>query len=158
VTPTTISNCFKKAGFGEHLVWEEEDDLPLAFIKKNENNAVNNNDGDLREQYEAWMLLNRKEFEESNFNDFIHVDAEVFTSDFPTDDDIVENIQSPLEETGSNDDPVVETLCTFLYTEENTTEELYKNLNNIEAFFETSSKNNKKQTLITDFFSANTTN
>jgi hypothetical protein len=67
------------------------------------------------------MLLNRKEFEESNFNDFIHVDAEVFTSDFPTDDDIVENIQSPLEETGSNDDPVVgvvrpsdkdiETLC-----------------------------------------------
>jgi hypothetical protein len=33
VTPTTISNCFKKAGFGEHLVWEE-DDLPLAFIKK----------------------------------------------------------------------------------------------------------------------------
>jgi hypothetical protein len=118
------------------------------------------------------MLLNRKEFEESNFHDFIHVDAEVFTSDFPTDDDIVENIQSPLEETGSNDDPVVgvvrpsdkditkaiETLCTFLYTEENTTEELYKNLNNIEAFFETSSKNNKKQTLITDFFSANTTN
>jgi hypothetical protein len=78
------------------------------------------------------MLLNRKEFVESNFNDFIHVDAEVFTSDFPTDDDIVENIQSPLEETGSNDedhdDPVVgivrpsdkditkaiETLCTFL--------------------------------------------
>jgi hypothetical protein len=129
VTSTTISNCFKKAGFGEHLVWEEEDDLPLAFIKKNENNAVNNNDGDLREQYEAWMLLNRKEFEESNFNDFIHVDAEVFTSDFPTDDDIVENIQSPLEETGSNDDPVVgvvrpsdkditkaiETLCIYIF-------------------------------------------
>jgi hypothetical protein len=45
------------------------------------------------------MLLNRKEFEESNFNDFIHVDAEVFTSDFPTDYDILENIQ--LEETGS---------------------------------------------------------
>ncbi|KAH0820453.1 hypothetical protein GEV33_002338 [Tenebrio molitor] len=65
-----------QAGFGEHLVWEEEDDLPLAFIKENENNTVNNDDRDLRQQYEAWMLLNRKELEESNFNDFIHVDAE----------------------------------------------------------------------------------
>jgi hypothetical protein len=82
-------------------VWEEENDLPLVFIKENENNTVNNDDKDLRQRYEAWMLLNRKDLEESNFNDFIHVDAEVFTSDFPTDYDILENIQSPLEKTGS---------------------------------------------------------
>lgn len=180
VKPETISNCFKKAGFGQHSLWEEEDDIPLVTIRENEVSARNRRDYDttgLEDQYEKWLQLNNVTEDVPTFDDFVRVDSDIITSYFPTDELILEKYVNPSEnetiESSDEDEesahgqiekpPIrqvsaaIETLRNFLRTEDDTPDELYGSLNNIEAFFETRCKE-KRQTVITNYFSKTNVN
>lgn len=92
--PETISNCFKKAGFGQYSEWEEEDEIPLIFISERFNER-SEEEIQLQKEYEAWE--NVKNTPGVTFNDFMHVDDDIITSEFPTDEDIVDLCRSESE-------------------------------------------------------------
>lgn len=147
----TISNCFKKAGFGQYREWEEDDEIPLIFLcertsEKSEEETL------LQMEYEVWE--NFRSTQGATLNDFIHVDDDIITSDIPTDEDIVElyrsessqlsdesditetelqeeQLQAPANELVANS---LSILRLFLKTNEHTTDVLYNSLNNIQAF------------------------
>jgi hypothetical protein len=92
VKPKTISNCFKKAGFGQYSEWEDEDEIPLVLIKEN----LNRTDVDynkLSTEFQSWMKLQNSS-EILSLEDYINLDEEICTSEFPTDEDIIENYVS----------------------------------------------------------------
>ncbi|KAJ3639168.1 hypothetical protein Zmor_004038 [Zophobas morio] len=90
VTQSTIQNCFKHAGFVEKVTSSEEqwlwdDEVPLS---------------------ELCIFLNT---EKINFQEFVEVDNFVWTSEMPTDDEIVDNAYknhnpSQIETAESDDD------------------------------------------------------
>jgi hypothetical protein len=150
----TIMNCFKKAGFGEVSLWDEEDELPLVFLK---DNIPNDDNEELPiSEYEKWVTLTGSSNAE-NYRDYLYVDDEIYTTDFPTDEDIIEthiidNQQdlnpdySDSEETSeeTNQAPptsmaleALETLRLFMYySVENTPNETYRHLNLLQDFVE----------------------
>lgn len=129
----------------------------------------------LQLDYEAWN--NIKNTEGGSFNDFMHVDDDIITSEFPTDEDIVELYRSEsksvelddqddsengLEEDDSEKTPQqtpsnemvansLSVLRSYLKANEDTTDTLYHGLNNIEVFFETHNKKKQPDSQITDF-------
>jgi hypothetical protein len=165
----TIMNCFKKAGFGEVSLWDEEDELPLVFFK---DNIPNDNNEELpRSEYEKWVTLTGSSNAE-NYRDYLYVDDEIYTTDFPTDEDIIEthiidNQQEDLNPDYSDSEETseeaiqapttsmaleaLETLRLFMYySVENTPNETYRHLNLLQDFVEQCG--NKRQSLITDYF------
>lgn len=88
VKATTIKNCFVKANFGSHTLWEEEDEMPLAQIKSS-------------------ILEIRRDFNRVvadgqgiTLDDYIRVDDDLATTEFPSS----EFILSTAEESFSDDD------------------------------------------------------
>ncbi|XP_066260432.1 tigger transposable element-derived protein 4-like [Euwallacea similis] len=172
VRPETISNCFKKAGFGQYSEWENEDEIPLIFISERLKER-REEEIQLQMEYEAWKNLKGKEG--VTFNDYVNVDDDIVTSEFPTNEDIIEFCRSESEPPDNKDDndsdventlednlpqPPSNTLVansisvlrSFLKTNEHTTNSLYNGLNNIEAFFENQIKKPYRQSQITEFF------
>ncbi|XP_054734718.1 uncharacterized protein LOC129242181 [Anastrepha obliqua] len=168
----TISNCFRKAGFGQYSEWEKEDDIPVVFISERIKER-SKEEIQMQNEYETWQ--NIKGTEGATFNDFMQVDDDIVTSEFPTDEDIVELLRSKSEfehdsESDIKDDlqddmlqPVSNELVansfkilrSYLKTNEHTTDSLYNGLNNIEAFLEDHNKKSSRQSQITDFFTLN---
>ena len=103
VKSETISNCFKKAGFGQYSEWEEEDEIPLIFITER-SNEMDDGEIQLQMEFEAWKNANNTQG--VTFNDFLQVDDDIVTSEFPTDEDIVEiyRCESESVQLDNNDD------------------------------------------------------
>lgn len=178
VKPETISNCFKKAGFGQYSEWETEDEIPLIYIRERLNER-SEDETQLQIEYEAWESI--KNTRGVTFNDFIHVDEDIVTSEFPTAADIVEFYRSDSERVqlgnkDNNENDITEDdleddllqppsnelivnslsiLRSYLKTNEHTTDFVYNSLNNIETFFENQNKKSFRQSQITDFFTVN---
>lgn len=175
VKSETISNCFKKAGFGEYSEWEEEDEIPLIFITERSNER-NEGEIQLQMEFEAWK--NSRNIQGVTYNDFLQVDDDIVTSEFPTDEDIVEIFRcesesAQLDNNDDSDSDVMEKdleddliqppsnelvanslsiLRLYLKTNEKTTDSVYNGLNSIEDFFENQNKKSTLQSCITDYF------
>lgn len=174
VKPETIANCFKKAGFGQYAEWEDEDEIPLIFISERLN-VRSEDEMQLQSELEAWTNLKSMP-ETVSFEDYIHVDDDIITSEFPTDEDIVERHRSESEpininvDNSESDDDGLENddvqqrpsndlvvnsfriLRLYLNTNEHTTDSLYNGLNEIEALFENETRRTARQSHITDYF------
>lgn len=163
VKPETIANCFKNAGFGQCTVWEEEDDIPLVFLKEQLNHINKENTTVIQTEYESWVHLNISQGT-GTLDDYMQVDDDLVTSEFPTDVDIVksyldmddsesddeqEDFQPPSNDMVANS---IRILNLYLQTNEDTTECIYRDLNRIEAFFENKIKKTVHQSQITDYF------
>lgn len=86
VTPTTIQNCYKKAGFVSVLneSFEEEDDLPLSTWLKNRD--INN-------------------FQNcASIDEYVDIDSDVVTSGLKTDQEILEEVTEKEAESDADDD------------------------------------------------------
>ncbi|XP_066154979.1 uncharacterized protein [Euwallacea fornicatus] len=103
VRPETISNCFKKAGFGQYSKWEDEDEIPLIFISERLK-EIGEEEIQLQMEYEAWKNLEAKEG--VTFNYYVNIDDDTVTSEFPTDEDIIEFCRSESEPPDNKDDSV----------------------------------------------------
>ncbi|EFA12409.1 Tigger transposable element-derived protein 4-like Protein [Tribolium castaneum] len=110
VKSETITNCFKKAGFEEVSLWDEEDEIPLVFLK---DNILNDDEELTRSEYEKWITLIGSSNAE-NYRDYLNVDDEIYTADFPTDEDIIETHISDNQQEGLNSD--------YSYSEETSNE------------------------------------
>ena len=75
----TILNCFKKSGFGQHSVWNEEHVC----------HDFNDNENVLKYNYEPWLNLNEVESISCTVHNSLDTDNELISSEFPTDEDIV---------------------------------------------------------------------
>jgi hypothetical protein len=155
----------QKAGFGEVSLWDEEDELPLVFLK---DNIPNDDNEELpRSEYEKWVTLTGSSNAE-NYRDYLYVDDEIYTTDFPTDEDIIEThiIDNQQEDYSDSEETseetiqapttsmaleALETLRLFMYySVENTPNETYRYLNLLQDFVEPCG--NKRQSLITDYY------
>ncbi|XP_053964259.1 uncharacterized protein LOC128867189 [Anastrepha ludens] len=134
VKPETISNCFRKAGFGQYSEWEEEDDIPLN-------------------EYEAWQ--NIKEFPTDE--DIVELLGSKSEFEHDSESDIEDDLQDDMLQPVSNELVAnsFKILRSYLKHNEHATEFLYNGLNNVEAFFEDHNKKSSRQSQITDFFTLN---
>lgn len=167
VTSQTISNCFTKSGFGQHSVWDKEDDIPLVLLSD-----FNDNANVLKDNYEIWLRLNDVESTTCTVQEFVDIDNELITSEFPTDEDIIEECtvesESHFGEIFDSDENEVEetvrqpsrlvikdsfkNLNAFLNTNEKATDDHYKALHKLESLF-AQSKSEQTQSKITQYFS-----
>lgn len=91
VTPKTIANCFKHAGLSQNalpaddLEFEEEDEIPLAQLIKENNNIGS--------------VLSLDQWEE-----FLHFDDNLPTSELPSDEDICDEIFQQHEQQEGEED------------------------------------------------------
>ncbi|XP_030749823.1 tigger transposable element-derived protein 4-like [Sitophilus oryzae] len=102
VKPETISNCFKKAGFGQYSEWEEEDEIPLIFLSERLKEK-SEDEIQLEIEFKGWTNI-RGIAEGSTINDFIRVDEDIVTSEFLTDEDIIESCRSEPVQLNIEDD------------------------------------------------------
>ncbi|XP_039968755.1 tigger transposable element-derived protein 4-like [Bactrocera tryoni] len=93
VKPQTISNCFRKAGFGKGELmqnattddWDEEDDLPLSELKQ------------IWTTYRTAMGTDNM-----SFDDYVDIDDGVQTMGFPTDEDILDSVMENVVPSGKD--------------------------------------------------------
>lgn len=130
---------------------------------------VDESQNEIEADYQAWLKA-KKITCNTTFQDYIEVDNELYTTGFPTDDDIVEQIciepedpvlsgtesdgEGSLEETihqpsKADVENSLRTLNLFLQTNDRTTEEHYKALNKLEIFY---TENNKKKYIFSHLF------
>lgn len=83
VSAKTINNCFRHAGFaGREDNFESEDELPLAEWMKKTDSIVT----DLQPEVE--------EDPNSDFEDFVHFDDDIISTEFLTDEDIIATVSA----------------------------------------------------------------
>ncbi|XP_053947890.1 tigger transposable element-derived protein 4-like [Anastrepha ludens] len=152
VKPETISNCFRKAGFGQYSEWQEEDDIPLVFISERIKER-SKEEIQLQNEYEAWQ--NIKEFPTDE--DIVELLGSKSEFELDSESDIEDDLQDDMLQPVSNELVAnsFKILRSYLKTNEHTTDSLYNGLNNIEAFFEDQNKKSSRQSQITDFFTLN---
>lgn len=159
VTPTTITNCFKQAGFmistettgqSEQEMWDVEDELPIS----------------------AWITLQRelKLPENLTLEAYVDVDKNLQSTEIPTEDEIVKSIlqekqvHSSDSENGNSDVEeapaiptivsvfnAIDTISTFLSAQDNVPPDMFNKLSALEKYCEKQQFTNKKQTKITDY-------
>ncbi|KAF5284969.1 hypothetical protein FQR65_LT13358 [Abscondita terminalis] len=142
---TILKNKKKKAGFGEYTEWDDEDNTLLVFWKENSNLA----DDDLNDLVQLQQKLRdlQNGTENVNVEDYLNVDENVYSSEFPTNEDFLEKYVSPTDsithESGSQEEfpeiddirqptkdavlKAIETLNLYLQSNENTTDYVYNN-------------------------------
>ncbi|XP_053965092.1 uncharacterized protein LOC128867655 [Anastrepha ludens] len=142
VKPETISNCFRKAGFGQYSEWEEEDDIPLVFISERIKER-SKEEIQLQNEYEAWQ--NIKEFPTDE--DIVELLGSKSEFEHDSESDIEDDLQDDMLQPVSNELVAnsFKILRSYLKTNEHTTDSLYNGLNNIEAFFEDHNKKSSRQ-------------
>lgn len=169
VTMQTIQNCFQKAGFGQFSEWEDEDEIPLIFLRERVS-PIGIDCNNLKLLFQEWtnQVTSGHGVE---FQDYLEVDDEVCTSEFPTDEDILESYRPKVSTdlSGDEDDEcelqvvappldkavetALDTLRVYLQTNNQTTDDIYASLNNIQTFFERGRNiQTLRQTQINDYF------
>lgn len=94
VKATTISNCFKKAGFLSE--WCEEDDIPLSELRQMMP-VVSETIAEETETPSAWdKLQNLLGFSET-FEDFVTFDDDVITTQVFDDEEIIESVSIEMQ-------------------------------------------------------------
>ncbi|XP_066248168.1 tigger transposable element-derived protein 6-like [Euwallacea similis] len=168
VTQTTIHNCFRKAGFGIHNFYDQEDEIPLAQVRKKiiqEQQMTSN----IEDMFNRCVELCNVDHPTS-MDEFVNVDDNLITSKIATDEKIVASIsnqdehQEIFDESDTDDIPrkkpslhemsnAFETLQLFFNMNENTTDDIFVLLDKLKKFYELDcEKNAVHQKLITDYF------
>ena len=157
VTPTAISNCFRRAGFERSLDDSGVDDDPFRDLDEPE---CDQSEGD---------LLNELSFDEPcTFQDYVSVDEDLQCAPLPNTKDIVGSLmQNNVNGEESDDDtgdplPTVtyQQACSafseirsfLLHSKSSENQSPYHLLNQLEAEIQRCSDNNRVQSFITDFF------
>lgn len=156
VTPTTITNCFAKAGFKipEEMQDDDEDNEKIT----------------LAELMKKWKKLKQAvpNCEEVELEDYLQIDDDVTVAEYPDENDILNDILGVNDAEENNDEDDVEefvnvseadvlsafsTIRRGLQLQENVPDNLFVNLSKVESFFEQRTIfKNRVQTKITDFF------
>jgi len=155
VTAKTIRNCFKKGGFSDQTddIDSEDEDVILADLK------------------EKWKTVegNGKILDGATLSDFLEVDADLLTSLYPTDEEILNSLKDKNEgqesDSDSENEDVIqpkphrtEMLKSFeiirrgLQMEEDVPDSIFSSLLKCENFYENLTSRNAKQCKITEFF------
>jgi hypothetical protein len=93
VSQKTIQNCFKKAGFGKHSCYDEEDEIPLSELKERlmeTDEELLNNVTDIFGKFVEIHGL-----EDVSLDVFLTMDNDLATRESPTDQEIIESINTP---------------------------------------------------------------
>lgn len=85
VTPLTIENCFKKAGFRDET-WDEEDEIPLNLLRSENEDA--------HEIEQMWNKLTEANYNvaDVNWKDFMEVDDGIVATEVPDNQSVLEEI------------------------------------------------------------------
>lgn len=135
VTEKVIRNCFKKPGLAAFPGDSEdpEDDLPLS------------------QWFESRNVKSDGLFLKETLDDFVNIDTEVVTSEIPTDDEIVRNVSTIVQESSDSEsednalipktiswkdaEDALELLSGFLESRSNSTEETFQQLSVLKNSF-----------------------
>lgn len=167
VSPKTIQNCFRQAGFGKHKFYDEEDEMPLSELKEKiitERNIISNAQQSFNKCVE---LCNANHV--TLMDDFMNLDEDVITSETPTDDEIVASVSKQdhfNEDSDASDTEDIlrekpshhqmaksfETIQLFFNMTERTTDDVFLLLDKIKQIYESECvKKSIRQKLITDY-------
>lgn len=167
VTQTTIHNCFRKAGFGIHNFYDQEDEIPLSQLREkiiNEQQMISA----VEQSFNTCLeLCNLNDV--TSMDDFMNLDDDIITSEIPTDEEIVASVskQDEVQEKSDESDideitretpsrqemlKAFETIQLFFTMNENTSDHIFSSLAEIKKFYESNCvKNAIHQILITDY-------
>jgi hypothetical protein len=167
VSQKTIQNCFKKAGFGKHSCYDEEDEIPLSELKERLMETDEEHLNNVTDIFGKFVEIHG--LEDVSLDVFLTMDNDLATRESPTDQEIIESINTPStsQENTLNDSDeesllakpshsevrnAFDTLTRLFTMEENTTDTIYNSLNNIERFYDTNCiKKTVRQNLITNY-------
>lgn len=166
VSVNTIKNCFKHAGWvSTNSEFDEADDLPLSqWIRQIDENNDDDWDIPLSEWLKKHDLLLHEDI--SNLNDYTNVDSELITTNVPTDDNVINEKNTEMDESDSEDDDFIEdvncdkfdplqlsnTLLTYLEKDDSVSDEILNAMLKVDKHLRTKCLNKSKQCKITDFF------
>jgi hypothetical protein len=93
VSQKTIQNCFKKAGFGKHSCYDEEDEIPLSELKERLMETDEEHLNNVTDIFGKFVEIHG--LEDVSLDVFLTMDNDLATRESPTDQEIIESINTP---------------------------------------------------------------